>query len=74
MDNRPQPPPPPDAPNAGDPTPGTLHLGDFIIEGVDRVSEEQELSDHAIVFYNELIKYPDERRRSFVATHLEGEV
>ena len=51
MDDHPQPPPPTDAPNAGDPTPGTgtLCLGDFIIEGVDRVSEEQDLSDHAIV-------------------------
>ncbi len=39
----------------GDPTPGTLRLGEFIIEGVVRFSEEQELSDHAIVFYNELI-------------------
>ena len=55
MDDRPTPPPPTDAPNAGDPTPGTLRLGDFIFEGVDRVSEEQELSDHIIVFYNELI-------------------
>jgi hypothetical protein len=44
MDDRPQPTPPTDAPNAGDPT-GPLRLGDFIIEGVDRVSEEQELSD-----------------------------
>jgi hypothetical protein len=44
------PPPPTDGPNAGDPTPGTLRLGNFIIEGVDRVSEEQELSDHVIVF------------------------
>ena len=55
MDDRPQSPPLTDAPNAGDPTPGTLRLGDFIIEGVDRVSEEEGLSDHAIVFYNELI-------------------
>ena len=53
MDDRTQPPPPNDAPNAGDPTPRTVHLGDFIIEGVDRVS--QELSNHVIVFYNELI-------------------
>jgi len=52
MDDRHQPPPPTDAPNAG---PRTLRLGDFIIEGVDRVSEEEGLSDHAIVFYNELI-------------------
>ena len=36
MDDRPQPHPPTDAPNAGDPTPRTLRLGDFIIEGVDR--------------------------------------
>ena len=36
MDDRPQPTPPTDAPNAGDPT-GPLRLGDFIIEGVDRV-------------------------------------
>jgi hypothetical protein len=50
MDNCPQPPPPTDAPNAGDPTPGTLHLGNFIIEGVDRVLEEQELSDHVLFF------------------------
>ena len=50
MDDRAQPPPPTDAPNAGDPTPGSLRLGDFIIEGVDRVSEDQELSNHAIVF------------------------
>ena len=55
MDDRPQPPPLPDAPNAGDPTPRTLRLGNLIIEGVERVSEEAELSDHAIVFYNELI-------------------
>jgi hypothetical protein len=55
MDNRTQPPPPNDAPNAGDPTPRTVRLGDFIIEGVERVSEEEELNDHAIVFYNELI-------------------
>ena len=55
MDDCPQPPPPNDAPNAGDPTPRTLRLGYFIIEGVDRFSEEEELSDHAIVFYNELI-------------------
>jgi hypothetical protein len=55
MDDRSQPPPLPDAPNAGDPTPRTLRLGDLIIEGVERVSEEEELSDHAIVFYNELI-------------------
>jgi len=47
-------PPPTDAPNAGNPT-GPLRVGDFIIEDVDRVSEEQELSDHIIVFYNELI-------------------
>ena len=52
MDDRPQPPPPTYAPNAGDPT-GPLCIGDFIIEGVDRVSVE--LSDHVIVFYNELI-------------------
>ena len=55
MDDRTQPPPPNDAPNAGDPTPRTGRLGDLIIEGVERVSEEEELSDHAIVFYNELI-------------------
>ena len=55
MDDRTQPPPPNDAPNAGDPTPRTVRLGDLIIEGVERVSEEEELSDHAIVFYNELI-------------------
>jgi hypothetical protein len=55
MDDRSQPPPLPDAPNAGDPTPRTLRLGDLIIEGVERVSEEEELSDHAVVFYNELI-------------------
>ncbi len=55
MDDRPQPPPPTDALNAGDPTPRTLRLGDFIIEGVDRVLEEEGLSDHAIVFFNELI-------------------
>jgi len=30
-------PPPTDAPNAGDPT-GPLCIGDFIIEGVDRVT------------------------------------
>ncbi len=47
------PPPPTDAPNAGDPT-GPLRIGDFIIEGVDRVVE-QELSDHVLVFYNELL-------------------
>jgi len=35
-------PPPTDAPNAGDPT-GPLRIGDFIIEGVDRVSEEQDI-------------------------------
>ena len=46
------PPPPTDAPNVGDPT-GPLQIGDFIIEGVDRVSVE--LSNHVIVFYNELI-------------------
>jgi len=45
-------PPPTDAPNAGDPT-GPLRIGDFIIEGVDRVLVK--LSDHVIVFYNELI-------------------
>ena len=45
-------PPHTDALNAGDPT-GPLLIGDFIIEGVDRVSVE--LSDHVIVFYNELI-------------------
>ena len=33
MDDRPQPPPPTDAPHAGD-TPRTLRLGDFIIERV----------------------------------------
>ncbi len=55
MDDRPKPPPPTDAPNARDPTAGPLCIGNFIIEGVDRVSEEQELSDHIIVFYNELI-------------------
>ncbi len=44
MDDCPQPPPPTDAPNAGDPT-SPLRVGDFFIEGVDRVSEEQELSD-----------------------------
>ena len=38
----------------GNPT-GPLRIGDYIIEGVDRVSEEQELSNHVIVFYNELI-------------------
>ncbi len=32
-----------------------MSLTYLIIEGVDRVSEEQELSDHVIVFYNELI-------------------
>ncbi len=37
------------------PTAGPLRIGNFIIEGVDRVSEEQELSNHVIVFYNELI-------------------
>jgi len=42
MDDCPQPPPPTDAPNAGDPT-GPLRIGDFIIEGVDRVSEEQDI-------------------------------
>ena len=36
MDDHPQLPPPTDAPNVGDPTPRTLRLGDFIIEGVDR--------------------------------------
>ena len=51
MDDGPQP-PPTDAPNAGDPT-GPLRIGNFIIEGVDRVSVE--LSNHIIVFYNELI-------------------
>ena len=45
-------PPPTDAPNAGDPT-GPLRIGNFIIEGADRVLVE--LSDHVIVFYNELI-------------------
>ena len=45
-------PPPTDAPNAGDPT-GPLRIGNFIIEGVDRVLVE--LRDHVIVFYNELI-------------------
>jgi len=52
MDDCPQSPPPTDAPNAGDPT-GPLRIGNIIIEGVDRVSVE--LSDHVIVFYNELI-------------------
>ena len=52
MDDRPQPPPPTDAPNGGDPT-GPLRIGNFIIEGADRVLVE--LSDHVIVFYNELI-------------------
>jgi hypothetical protein len=52
MDDRPQPPPPTDAPNAGDPT-GPLRIGNFIIEGVDR--DLVELSGHVIVFYNELI-------------------
>ena len=33
--------------------PGLHHTGDVIIEGVDRVLAE--LSDHVIVFYNELI-------------------
>ena len=47
------PPPPTDAPNAGDPATGPLCIGDFIIENVDRVLVE--LSDHVIVFYNELI-------------------
>ena len=55
MDDRPNPPPPTDAPNAGDPTGGPLRVGDFIIEGVNRVSEGQDLSHHVIVFYNELI-------------------
>ena len=45
-------PPPTDAPNAGEPT-GPLRIGNFIIEGVDRVLVE--LSNHVIVFYNELI-------------------
>ena len=45
-----KPPPPTDAPNAGNPT-GPLRIGDFIIEGVDRFLVE--LSGH--VFYNELI-------------------
>ena len=54
MDNRPQPPPPTDALNVGNPT-GPLRVGNFIIEGVDRVSQEQELSGHFIVFYNKLI-------------------
>jgi len=54
MDDRPQPPPPTDASNVGNPT-GPLRVGDFIIEGVDRVLQEQELSNHVIVFYNELI-------------------
>ena len=57
MDDRTQPPPPNDAPNAGDPTPRTVRLGDLIIEGVERVSEEEELSDHAIVFYNDRDTY-----------------
>ena len=48
------PPPPTDAPNVGNPT-GPLRVGIFIIEVVDRVSQEQELSNHVIVFYNELI-------------------
>jgi len=52
MDDHPQPPPPTDAPNAGDPT-GPLCIGNFIIEGVDRVLVD--LSNHIIVFYNELI-------------------
>ena len=51
--------------------PGLHHTGDFIIEGVDRVLVE--LSDHVIVFYNELITLMN-AARSFVVTHLEGEV
>ncbi len=45
MDDRPQPPPPTDAPNAGDST-GPLRIGDFIIEGVDRVTIPVMLSWH----------------------------
>ena len=40
----------------GDPT-GPLRIGDFIIEGVDRVLEEQELSDHVLYRYGKFSNY-----------------
>jgi hypothetical protein len=54
MDDHPQDPPPPpsDSPNTGDPA-GPLCVGNFIIEGIDRVLLE--MREHVIVFYNQLI-------------------
>ena len=53
MDDRPQPPPPTtDAPNVGDPK-GPLCIGEYIIEGIDRVLVE--MQEDVIVFYSHLI-------------------
>jgi hypothetical protein len=54
MDDPPQEPPPP--PNAGDPA-GTLVIGKFVVEGVDKVMPKTR--EHVNVFYNQLIMMMD---------------